>query len=110
MINLVYKLIGLGEYNNMKKSNIPLAESFLIAFLLTISGGFLDAYTYILRGGTFANAQTGNIVLTGVNIAKHNWTGAILHFLPVIAFFTGILFYNYLKSNFHIKGILDLHP
>ncbi len=109
MINLVYKLIGLGEQCKMKKSNIPLAESFLIAFLLTISGGFLDAYTYILRGGTFANAQTGNIVLTGVNIAKHNWTGAILHFVPVIAFFTGILFYNYLKNNFHIKGILDWH-
>lgn len=80
-----------------------------MAVLLTISGGFLDAYTYILRGGTFANAQTGNIVMTGIYIAERNWTGAVLHFLPVLAFFGGILFYNYLKNNFHIKGILDWH-
>jgi len=36
-------------------------DSILVALLLTLTGGFLDAYTFMLRGGTFANAQTGNI-------------------------------------------------
>ena len=47
-------------------------DSILVALLLTLTGGFLDAYTFMLRGGTFANAQTGNIVMTGVNLAKGN--------------------------------------
>jgi uncharacterized protein DUF1275 len=34
--------------------------------LLAGAGGFLDAYTFVGRGGVFANAQTGNIVLLGV--------------------------------------------
>jgi hypothetical protein len=34
--------------------------------LLACAGGFLDAYTFVGRGGVFANAQTGNIVLLGV--------------------------------------------
>ena len=52
-------------------------DSILVALLLTLTGGFLDAYTFMLRGGTFANAQTGNIVMTGVNLAKGNAGDAI---------------------------------
>ena len=39
-----------------------MSESFLIAALLSVSGGLQDAYTYVARGKVFANAQTGNIV------------------------------------------------
>ena len=35
------------------------AESFRVAALLSVTGGFLDAYTYVARDGVFANAQTG---------------------------------------------------
>ena len=34
--------------------------------LLAGAGGFLGAYTFVGRGGVFANAQTGNIVLLAV--------------------------------------------
>ena len=47
-----------------------MSESFRIGALLAIIGGFFDAYSYLCRGGVFANAQTGNIVLLGVNIAN----------------------------------------
>ena len=49
----------------MKSENkkIPAHETFRVAALLALVGGFLDAYIYILRGGVFANAQTGNMVL-----------------------------------------------
>jgi uncharacterized protein DUF1275 len=38
--------------------------------LLAGAGGFLDAYTFVGRGGVFANAQTGNIVLLGVEAGE----------------------------------------
>ena len=40
-----------------------MSESLLLGALLAVAGGFFDAYTYLCRGGVFANAQTGNIVL-----------------------------------------------
>ena len=38
-----------------------ISESFRLAAVLALVGGFLDAYTYICRGQVFSNAQTGNI-------------------------------------------------
>ena len=46
-----------------RKLHGQMSESFLIAGILSISGGLQDAYTYMYRGKVFANAQTGNIVL-----------------------------------------------
>ena len=39
------------------REEIQLSESFSVAIVLAIAGGFLDAYTFICRGGVFANAQ-----------------------------------------------------
>ena len=50
------------------------SESYIVGILLAIAGGYLDVYTYICRGGVFANAQTGNIVLLGINVADQNWS------------------------------------
>ena len=55
---------------------IPIHETFRVAALLAVVGGVLDAYTYILRGGVFANAQTGNIVLLGVHVADGDYRQA----------------------------------
>lgn len=66
-------------------------NSMTVALIMTLVGGFLDAYTYMLRGGTFANAQTGNIVMTGVNIALGKPHEAMAHFLAIMAFVVGIL-------------------
>ena len=38
------------------------SRTFPVAVMLTLAGGYLDAYTYSARGKVFANAQTGNIV------------------------------------------------
>ena len=55
----------------MKKTG-QMSESFLLGAILALAGGFLDAYTYIGRGGVFANAETGNIVLMGLELADGN--------------------------------------
>ncbi len=47
-----------------------MSDSLTVGVLLAVVGGFLDAYTYLLRGHVFANAQTGNIVLLGFRPPK----------------------------------------
>ncbi|MED1204429.1 YoaK family protein [Heyndrickxia acidicola] len=66
------------------------SESLHLGILLAIVGGYLDSYTFLSRGGVFANAQTGNIVLLGIKIAQGNWTQALLHIPPILAFVLGV--------------------
>jgi uncharacterized membrane protein YoaK (UPF0700 family) len=76
------------------------SESILLGTLLSLSGGFMDAYTYIGRGGVFANAQTGNILLLGVNLSEGRWDMALRYFLPVFAFVFGIALSDLLRYRF----------
>ncbi len=81
-----------------KKSDIT--ESLRVSYCLTISGGFFDAYTYICRDGVFANAETGNMVLLGINLAEKNYPRAFVYLIPIIAFALGVLLTEYLKNVF----------
>ena len=67
-----------------------MSESFLIAGILSISGGLQDAYTYMYRGKVFANAQTGNIVLLAQNLIDRNWSVALRYFSPLLFFALGV--------------------
>lgn len=67
-----------------------MSEAFLTAALLSMSGGLQDAYTYIARGGVFANAQTGNIVLLSENIFEQNWSTALRYLVPLFSFAFGV--------------------
>ena len=67
-----------------------MSESLRLAILLTLSGGFMDAYSYICRDGVFANAQTGNIVLLGINLLTGGGNLLVHYLIPVIAFALGI--------------------
>lgn len=67
-----------------------MSDSFLVGALLSFTGGFQDAYTYLCRGKVFANAQTGNIVLMGQNLAVLDWERTIRYAIPILAFIAGI--------------------
>ena len=54
------------------KAKGQMSESMPLAIFLTLAGGLQDAYSYNCRGKVFANAQTGNIVLLGQNLAEGN--------------------------------------
>ena len=64
-----------------------MSESMPLAIFLTLAGGFQDAYSYNCRGKVFANAQTGNIVLLGQNLAQGQWKTALHYLIPLAAFF-----------------------
>ena len=82
----------------MKQARGQMSESLLLGALLTVAGGFFDAYTYLCRGGVFANAQTGNIVLLGVNLAEREWLRALTYLLPVLAFALGVVLAEVIKQ------------
>lgn len=89
----------------MKSNDFQPSESFRLGIILAIAGGFWDTYTYILRGNVFANAETGNIVLCGINIAMGNFAQAISCFVPVLAFAFGVVITELIRKKFqHISA------
>lgn len=82
------------------KIHRQMSESFLTAAFLSISGGLQDAYTYIFRGGVFANAQTGNIVLLAQCIAGKGELPAIHYIVPLCSFAVGIIIAESIRLKF----------
>lgn len=85
------------------------SESLMVGCLLSASGGLQDAYTFNIRDGVFANAQTGNIVLLGENLALGNWGIALRYLLPLLAFAAGIYLTEVIHGLFPNHGVHTLH-
>lgn len=71
-------------------SRLDPSQRLRVAHLLTLVGGFLDAYTYFERGGVFANAQTGNIVKLGIALVHGQREAYLIYLLPILAFSLGL--------------------
>ena len=77
----------------LQRENDPqrrLEESLGIAIVLSIAGGYLDAFTWIAHDGVMANAQTANVVLLGVHAAMGQVGKALHHIPPIAAFIAGV--------------------
>ena len=70
----------------------------ILGVVLTLAGGFQDAYSYNCRGQVFANAQTGNIVLLGQNIASGNFQNALHYLFPLLAFLAGVYLSEWVRE------------
>ncbi|MEN0054707.1 MAG: YoaK family protein [Mucilaginibacter sp.] len=81
-------------------------NSIEVAALLTLSGGFLDVFTYVGHGHVFANSMTGNIVFLGMYSAMGNWQQAMRHIPPIIAFLTGV----FVAYRMHLPSVLKYLP
>ena len=68
-----------------------ISDSIPCGVLLAISGGCMDAYSYLFRDHVFANAQTGNMLLFGVHLANADYSAALKYLFPVLAFTAGII-------------------
>lgn len=73
------------------------SESAAVGSLLALSGGFMDAYSYINRGKVFANAETGNIVLMALNICEGDFVNAVNYLVPIVSFALGVLLCEVIK-------------
>ena len=77
------------------RRRFAVANSLATALALSLSAGYLDGFTFVGHGHTFASAMTGNMVLLGVNIAQ---TGpkAAAYVYPLLAFIFGVILANLL--------------
>ena len=87
------------------------SETIELGIVLALSGGFMDAYSYICRGKVFANAQTGNMLLLGIKLTKGEFNLAFKYLLPVIAFSLGILISDIIRHlmSRDTKKLRNLH-
>ena len=81
--------------------------------LLAMTGGLMDAYSYIDRGNVFATGQTGNFVLAAIRFLSKDYRGMIQACVPIAAFFVGVFlarhFYYEIYKEEHtswISGVL----
>ncbi len=60
-----------------------------IFYILICIAGYFGAYTYVLRGNIFCNAQTGNIVLMGIAFGSGKYGEGIYYLIPISAYLLG---------------------
>lgn len=90
----------------MNDRTVQMSEAYSLGALLTVGGGFLDAYTYFTRGGVFSNAQTGNLVLLAIRLAEGDLT-ALPHYLPpILAFALGVVAAELVRNRFRASHAL----
>ncbi len=73
-------------------------DTIALGVCLSLVGGFLDAYSYLLKGKVFANAQTGNLVLLFVSFAAGEWGKALKYLVPIVTFAFGIFFSAFVSN------------
>jgi uncharacterized membrane protein YoaK (UPF0700 family) len=79
-------------------ADIERTRTLWFALLLTLANGFLDAHTYIARGGVFANVQTANVIFFAIDSSDGKWAAALAHIWPLLAFIAGMALASYIKS------------
>lgn len=84
--------------DNKKKKQM--SEAFVTSIFLALSGGLQDAYTYCVRDGVFANAQTGNVVLMSQYLIQGEFNRAGHYALPLVSFALGVFFAEKLQARF----------
>ena len=88
----------------MRRSR-QMSESIELGIVLALAGGFMDAYSYMCRDGVFANAQTGNMLLLGINLSERNWGMALHYLFPVLAFAIGIALADVVRMHAKDKSL-----
>lgn len=81
-----------------------ITERYIFAYILAIVGGYIGGYSYTVRGGVFASAQTGNLIQLGLKITAGNFSAWYLHIFPIIMFGLGIMLCEYMKIEVADKG------
>ena len=77
---------------------LPWHQTFAVGIIMSMLAGYLEAYTYTLRGNVFCNGQTSNIALMMINFFRGNTAKALYYPIPILAFFFGTVFAALLRS------------
>ena len=87
-------------------------QSKRLALFLTFCAGYVDAYTFIVRGNTLVAGQTGNVVFLSVGLIQHNVSDASAKVMTLLAFMMGVFLLTVYKEKLRIvkKPILSVIP
>lgn len=88
---------------NEKNQNLLIASHLTI--ITTFLMGFIDAYTFIEHGGSFASAQTGNIITMSVKFFSGNFIGAANHLIVLAGYGIGAFIGEALIERFDTKSL-----
>ena len=83
-----------------EKKKRQMSEAFVTNIFLALSGGLQDAYTYCIRDGVFANAQTGNVVLMSQYLMQGDFSMAGHYAVPLLSFAFGVFVAEKLQARF----------
>ena len=89
-------------------NDVDRARTLWFALLLTVTNGFMDAHTFYVRGGVFANVQTGNVIFFAIDASERKVAAAMAHVWPILAFMVGVSLAAHIKSG-RVDRVLP-HP
>lgn len=84
-----------------------MSEALFLNLILAFSGGFQDAYTYMVRDSVFANAQTGNVVLMSTYLMQGLWQRGLMYLFPLFSFMAGIFISD--NVGFYYRNAKKIH-
>lgn len=86
------------QSSSQDRPYVLVCERTWIYHILTATAGFWGAFTYLLRGNIFCNAQTGNVVLMGMALGSGQWGHALYYLIPISAYIAGAFFSELLPN------------
>lgn len=102
-----YNIRNLSKYyREIFCGNYQMSESTILAILLSFGGGFRDSYSYTVRGGVFANAQTGNLVLLSQSFSNFDMYLIVKYSIPILAFVLGVYVTNLIEQRFKYRNLV----
>lgn len=84
----------------------------MIGLTLAFCGGYIDAYTYVLREHSLVAGQTGNIVFLAVDIASKGLVLTETRFFTLVFFILGIFTISFLakKTRLSLRQAFIIAP
>ena len=95
------------QTNAIKKDDYYLAcEKYYIYELLILVGGMMGAYTYLVRGGVFCNAQTANVLMMALALGRGEWSRGLYYLIPFTAYLLGAMVSEALPTGIRHRRML----
>ncbi len=95
------------QTNAIKKDDYYLTcEKYYIYELLILVGGMMGAYTYLVRGGVFCNAQTANVLMMALALGRGEWSRGLYYLIPFTAYLLGAMVSEALPTGIRHRRML----
>ena len=81
-------------------------EKYYIFELLIFAAGMMGAYTYLVRGGVFCNAQTANVLMMALAFGRGQGSRGLYYFIPFTAYVLGAMVSEVLPTGIRHRRML----